>query len=209
MDKVLAETDWGCHPCRAYVRKNIFLYSSVSLRGIRGDWIVTRLLTWPQRKLPKPADLKSFFVSFFLYFCSNGGFDATEQILALFQSLYILMLVVHHAPAQELTCSSLNMHPQHAYQQPSPPPALLHIICLIYCMPLTNCQRPIPLLQMSIDQSTSMAVEKVYSLTHTLIFLLPLVSQKLTEKGEFQKRREKKSIDLEVKRSKVQTAWRI
>lgn len=62
---------------------------------------------------------------------------------------------------------------------------------------------------MSIDQSTSMAVEKVYSLTHTLIFLLPLVSQKLTEKGEFQKRREKKSIDLEVKRSKVQTAWRI
>lgn len=152
---------------------------------------------------------KVFLFLFFLYFCSNGGFDATEQILALFQSLYILMLVVHHAPAQELTCSSLNMHPQHAYQQPSPPPALLHIICLIYCMPLTNCQRPIPLLQMSIDQSTSMAVEKVYSLTHTLIFLLPLVSQKLTEKGEFQKRREKKSIELEVKRSKVQTAWRI
>lgn len=133
---------------------------------------------------------KVFLFLFFLYFCSNRGFDATEQILALFQPLYILMLVVHHAPAQELTCSSLNMHPQHAYQQPSPPPppALLHIICLIYCMPLTKCQRPIPLLQMSIDQSTSMAVGKVYSLTHTLIFVLPLMSQKLTYKREFQKK---------------------
>lgn len=51
------------------------LYSSVGLRGIRGDWIVTGLLTWPLRKLPNlQITTKS------LYLHSNKGFDVRGQL---------------------------------------------------------------------------------------------------------------------------------
>lgn len=143
MDKVLAETDWGCHPCRAYVRKNIFLYSSVSLRGIRGDWIVTRLLTWPQRKLPKPADLKSFFVSFFFVLLQQRGLWCDRANTSTFS-----ILVHPYVSCPSCTCPRVDLQqPEHASTaclpaaQPSscsPPHHLLDILYALDKLPAPN-----------------------------------------------------------------------
>lgn len=100
---------------------------------------------------------------------------------------YPLCATVHHAQAQALTCSRLNMDLQHASQQPSPPPPLLLLYSPSsdgYCLPLTNCQCSIPLLQMSIDQSARKAVGMIWSLTHTLILVSPLMHEHYRQKGD-------------------------
>lgn len=131
----------------------IFLHQESVWRGIRGDCVLLlpTLLLFPQRKMPaKPAKSQSFMVS-----KQHRPEDNMSNVTETWGLTNAPCATVYHAQAQVLTCSWLNMDPQHASQQPSSSTSSDG-----YCLPLTNCQETIPLLQMPIDQSAGKSVGK-------------------------------------------------